>query len=64
MALRRLEGRGLLQRTAVEREIKRRLVEATGWQPTLVSKDHTYALSFDLLRSWVAQKHPLGTFLR
>ena len=64
MALQRLESRGLLHRRIVEREIKRRLVEATGWQPTLVSKDHTYSLSFDLLRSWIVQKHPLGTLLR
>ena len=64
IALKHLERRGLLRRTVVEREIKRRLVEATGWEPTLVSKDHSYSLSFDLLRSWVAQKHPLGAMLK
>ena len=64
LALKKLERRGLLRRTVVEREIKRRLVEATGWEPTLVSKDYSYSLSFDLLRNWVGQKHPIGTLLK
>lgn len=63
-ALKRLELRGLLTRTAVEREIQRRLAQPDGWQPKLVSKDYAYALTFDLLRLWVAQKHPLGSMVR
>lgn len=64
VAVKRLERRGLIRRTPVEREIQRRLGQSDGWQPTLISKDYAYALSFDLLRLWVAQKHPLGTMMR
>jgi 8-oxo-dGTP pyrophosphatase MutT (NUDIX family)/CheY-like chemotaxis protein len=63
-ALKQLERRGLLRRTAVEREIQRRLAQPGGWQPTLISKDYTYSLAFDLLENWVFQKHPLGSILR
>ncbi len=62
-ALKRLKRRGLLRRTPVEREIHRRLIQPGGWQPTLVSKDYMYSLSFELLQNWVAQKRPLGSIL-
>lgn len=62
-ALKRLEVRGLVTRMPVEREIPRKLSHGNGWQPTLVSKDHTYSLSFGLLRKWILRKHPLGSVL-
>lgn len=63
-AIKRLERRGLIKRTPVEREIQRRLQQPDGWQPTLISKDYAYSLAFDLLRLWVSQKHPLGSMVR
>ncbi len=63
IALRQLEVRRLLTCTPVERQIQRRLAQPNGWHPTLISKDYTYAISFDLLRRWVARKHPLGSLL-
>ena len=63
-ALKRLEVRGLVTRMPVEREIPRKLSHGNGWQPTLVSKDHTYSVAFGLLRKWILQKHPLGSVLR
>ncbi|GJM40446.1 MAG: hypothetical protein DHS20C20_07280 [Ardenticatenaceae bacterium] len=63
MALKQLEVRRLLTRIPVERQIQRRLAQANGWEPTLISKDYAYAISFDLLRRWVARKHPLGSLL-
>lgn len=63
LALNRLETRRLVTRTPVERQIQRRLSQPGGWQPTLVSKDYTYSISFALLRKWVAKKHPLGSLL-
>ncbi len=62
-ALRRLELRRLVTRLPVEREIQTRLPRPGGWQPTLVSKDYVYGLSFDLLRMWVMRKRPLGYLL-
>ncbi|MCB8925244.1 MAG: phosphotransferase [Ardenticatenaceae bacterium] len=63
MALKQLEVRRLLTRVPVERQIQRRLAQPNGWEPTLISKDYAYAISFDLLRRWVARKHPLGSLL-
>ncbi|MFZ1400145.1 MAG: phosphotransferase [Candidatus Promineifilaceae bacterium] len=63
MALKQLEVRRLLTRVSVERQIQRRLAQPNGWEPTLISKDYAYAISFDLLRRWVARKHPLGSLL-
>ena len=63
MALKQLEVRRLLTRIPVERQIQRRLAQPNGWEPTLISKDYAYAISFDLLRRWVARKHPLGSLL-
>ncbi|MEJ2750705.1 MAG: hypothetical protein P8183_22780, partial [Anaerolineae bacterium] len=62
-ALKRLELRRLVTRKAVERQIQRRLAQPGAWQPTLVSKDYAYTIAFDLLRLWVARKHPLGSML-
>ncbi len=62
-ALNRLELRRMVARTPVERPLPPHLVQANGWQPTLISKDHAYTISFDLLRQWVAQKHPLGSLI-
>ena len=62
-ALTRLELKRMITRTPVERALQRRLGQSNGWQPTLVSKDHAYAISFDLLRQWVAQKRPLGSLI-
>lgn len=62
-ALNRLELRRMVTRTPVERALPRRLAQSNGWQPTLVSKDHAYTISFDLLRQWVALKHPLGSLI-
>lgn len=62
-ALKRLVVRGLATRMPVEREIPRKLNPNNGWQPTLVSKDYTYSLSFGLLRKWILKKHPLGSVL-
>lgn len=63
-ALKQLELRRLVKRQPVERQIQTRLPRPGGWQPTLVSKDYAYTISFDLLRRWVAQKHPLGSLLQ
>ena len=63
-SLERLETRGLVRRNSVEREIPRKLAQGNGWQPTLISKDYTYSLAFDLLRKWILQKHPLGFVIR
>ena len=63
MALKRLELRRLVTRQPVERQIQRRLAQPGAWQPTLVSKDYAYTISFDLLRVWVVRKHPLGSML-
>ncbi len=63
MALKQLEVRRLLTRVPVERQIQRRLAQPNGWEPTLISKDYAYSISFDLLRRWVARKHPLGSLL-
>ncbi len=63
IALKQLEVRRLLTRVPVERQIQRRLAQPNGWEPTLISKDYAYAISFDLLRRWVAYKHPLGSLL-
>jgi hypothetical protein len=62
-ALKNLELRRLMTRQPVERHIQRRPAGPDGWQPTLVSKDYAYGISFDLLRRWVAQKRPLGFLL-
>jgi 8-oxo-dGTP pyrophosphatase MutT (NUDIX family) len=62
-ALKRLELRRLVTRQPVERQIQRRLAQPGVWQPTLVSKDYAYSIAFDLLRVWVARKHPLGSML-
>ncbi len=62
-ALKRLELRRLVTRQPVERQIQRRLGQPGAWQPTLVSKDYAYSIAFDLLRAWVAHKHPLGSML-
>lgn len=62
-ALKRLELRRLVTRQPVERQIQRRLAQPGAWQPTLVSKDYAYTIAFDLLRLWVARKHPLGSML-
>lgn len=62
-ALDRLIVRGMATRMPIEREIPRQINTADGWQPTLVSKDYTYSLSFGLLRKWILQKHPLGSLL-
>ncbi|MCP5095144.1 MAG: phosphotransferase [Chloroflexi bacterium] len=64
MAIKQLERRGLLRCKSVEREIQRRLAQPGSWQPTLVSKDYSYSLAFDLLENWVFLKHPLGSMLR
>jgi hypothetical protein len=63
MALKRLELRRLVNREQVERQIQRRLAQPGAWQPTLVSKDYAYRISFDLLRVWVSRKHPLGSMM-
>jgi 8-oxo-dGTP pyrophosphatase MutT (NUDIX family) len=63
IALKQLEVRRLLTRASIERQLQRRLAQPNGWHPTLISKDYTYAISFDLLRRWVARKHPLGSLL-
>jgi len=62
-ALKSLEQRRLITRQAVEREMQTRLPRPGGWQPTLISKDYAYAVSFDLLRSWIVSKRPLGSLL-
>ncbi len=62
-ALKRLELRRLVTRQPVERQIQRRLAQPGVWQPMLVSKDYAYTIAFDLLRVWVARKHPLGSML-
>ncbi len=62
-ALKRLELRRLVSRKPVERQIQTRLPRPGGWQPTLVSKDYAYTISFDLLRRWVAKKRTLGSLL-
>jgi hypothetical protein len=61
--LNRLELRRMITRTPVERALPRGGNQTNGWQPTLVSKDHAYTISFDLLRQWIAQKHPLGSLI-
>ena len=61
--LKRLEQRRLIIRQPVERELQTRLPRPGGWQPTLISKDYTYAVSFDLLRGWVVSKRPLGSLI-
>lgn len=61
--LKRLEQRRLVVRRAVERELQTRLPRPGGWQPTLISKDYTYVLSFDLLQGWIARKRPLASLL-
>ena len=63
IALKQLEVRRLLKRVPIERQIQRRLAQPNGWEPTLISKDYAYMISFDLLRRWVARKHPLGSLL-
>ncbi len=62
-ALKRLELRRLVTRQPVERQIQRRLAQPGAWQPTLVSKDYAYAITFDLLRLWVLRKHPIGSMM-
>jgi len=62
-ALKSLEQRRLITRQAVEREMHTRLPRPGGWQPTIISKDYAYAVSFDLLRSWIVSKRPLGSLL-
>ncbi|MFO7683160.1 MAG: AAA family ATPase [Chloroflexota bacterium] len=62
-ALKRLEQRRLVSRHQVERMLQTRFPRADGWEPSLISKDYTYAISFDLLRGWVARKRPLGSLL-
>lgn len=61
--LKSLEQRRLVVRRAVERELQTRLPRPGGWQPTLISKDYTYTVSFDLLRGWIARKRPLASLL-
>lgn len=63
-ALKQLELRRLLLRRPVERQIETRLPRPDGWQPTLVSRDYAYDISFDLMRRWVATKHPLGSMMQ
>lgn len=63
MALKRLETRSLVSAQAVERPLQARLLRQDSWQPALLSRDYTYTMSFDLLRRWVATKHPLGFLL-
>lgn len=63
-ALKRLEARRLVRRESIEREIQVQVPRTDGWQPGLVTPDHAYAVSFDLLRRWVARKRPLGSLLR
>ena len=61
--LKKLEQRRLIVRQPVEREIQARLPRPGGWQPTLISKDYTYSVSFDLLRGWIVNKRPLGSLV-
>ncbi|MCA9875630.1 MAG: AAA family ATPase [Anaerolineales bacterium] len=61
--LKKLEQRRLISRQPVERELQTRLPRPGGWQPTLISKDYTYSVSFDLLRGWIVSKRPLGSLL-
>jgi hypothetical protein len=63
MALKRLEARSLVGAQTVERPLQARLLRQDNWQPALLSRDYTYSISFDLLRRWVASKHPLGYLL-
>ncbi|GAB4272179.1 MAG: hypothetical protein Kow0080_18330 [Candidatus Promineifilaceae bacterium] len=63
-ALKRLELRRLLMRQPIERQIQTRIPRPGGWQPTLISRDYAYEFSFDLMRQWVATKHPLGSMLQ
>lgn len=63
-ALKQLELRRMIVRHPVERLIQTRLPRPGGWQPTLVSRDYAYEISFDLMRKWIATKHPLGSMLQ
>ena len=63
-ALKQLALRGLVRCTPMERRIERQLAQPGGWQPALLSQDHTYAVAFDLLRRWLAQKQPLASLLK
>lgn len=62
-SLNSLEQRRLVSQRVVERQLPRLLPRPVGWEPTVVTKDYTYAVAFDLLRRWVARKRPLGSLL-
>jgi AAA+ ATPase superfamily predicted ATPase len=63
IALKRLEGRSLVSAQVVERPLQARLLRQNNLQPNLLSRDYTYSVSFELLRRWVATKHPLDLLL-
>jgi len=48
---------------AIRRMVRRRLIEPVVLSPSSNGTIHRYALSFDLLRLWMAQKHPLTALL-
>ncbi len=62
-ALERLEAHRLISRRPIQRQVQSKQTESDGWEPTLSSQDYSYAISFDLFRQWIAQKHPLGSLL-
>ncbi len=62
-SLKWLELQGLVNRQQVERMLQTRFPRTDGWQPSIVSKDYTYTIAFDLMRSWVARKRPFGSLL-
>jgi hypothetical protein len=62
-ALKNLEQRRLVVRQDVERKLQTRFPREDGWEPTIISKDYAYAISFDLMRGWIVRKRPLGSLL-
>jgi hypothetical protein len=62
-ALEQLVTHCLVTCQPVERQIQTKPAEPSSWEPTIIGRDYTYAISFDLFRQWVAQKHPLGSLL-
>ncbi|MFQ5397972.1 MAG: NUDIX domain-containing protein [Anaerolineae bacterium] len=62
----RLRGTSLTEADidqAIRRLALRRLIEPVVLSPSSNGTIHRYALSFDLLRLWMAQKHPLTALL-
>jgi len=62
-ALTRLMDHRLILAHSFQRQIRPETTDSEDWQPSSTSQDYTYSISFDLLRQWIARKHPLGSLL-